>query len=77
MKTYYLHTIENTPAYFSKDDKQIVYANLDQSGVNQPLAKSLKQIEREQIITRKNRQAWGFAPDQPDHYGYVRVGVPR
>jgi hypothetical protein len=78
MKTYYLHTIDQKPAYFSKYDKQIVFAEdntwRDRHGA-QSLRKTVKQIRADQARTRKNRDAWGFK-DDAGKYGYVRVVVP-
>jgi hypothetical protein len=78
MKTYYLHTIENHPAHFSKSDKQIVYAEDNTWRDKQPpqyLRKSVKQILADQALTRKNRESWGFK-DDAGKYGYVKVVIP-
>lgn len=70
-----MHTIGNTPAYFSERDEQIVYAGTGGYGDGATLATSLRQIRREQQTTIRNRRSWGFT-DDPGKYHYVRVVTP-
>lgn len=76
--TYYLHTINGQPAYFSEPDGQIVYAAGDAWRGRlpaQPLRKTTRQIRRDQQTTIRNRLSWGMK-DGAGKYGYVRVTVP-
>jgi len=73
MKTYYMHTINGHPAFWSGNDEQICY--MDFYGKPSPLSKSLKQIRQEQQATIRYRRANGFKDDK-DKYGYKRVCVP-
>lgn len=72
MKTYYMHTINDTPAFMSENDEQICYMSF--YGKPNPLAESLKQIRREQQATIRYRKQCGFKNDK-DKYGYRRVCV--
>lgn len=81
MRTFYLHTIEGKPAYFSRSDGQIVFAEddtwRDKHGA-QYVRSSVRQIRRDQQTTIRNRVKWfgeGKATDL-GRYGYVRVVVP-
>lgn len=69
-KTIYIHTIDGRPAYFSEPDGQIVYVcHYDRAA--KP-AHSLKQIRKEQKITKENRKKWGF---NDNDYGYKRYKI--
>lgn len=71
MKTYYMHTLNGSPAAFFGDC--ICY--MSHYGKANPLASSLKQIRAEQKANIEARQELGANPDD-DAYGYRRVGVP-
>ena len=62
----YIHTIKNRPAYF--DGRQIVY--IRRYGKKPAAANSLKQIRREQELSRKFRISQGFS-DDPNKYSYA------
>lgn len=67
MKTYYLHTIDQQPAFF--DGTTICFVGR-RPGV---LCLSLAQIRREQKLSRIYRGQHKF---EPMAYGYVRVTLP-
>ncbi len=68
-KKYYMHTLNERPAEF--DGRRIVYMTFyGDPGV---LARDLKQIRREQDLSRKFREARGWQPMIGSH---VRVTVP-
>jgi hypothetical protein len=73
-RTYYLHTINNYPAFF--DGEQICFAGGASSRSPQRLCRSLRQVRREQSASARNRARWGFA-DWSDRLGYVRVHLPK
>lgn len=79
MRTMYMHTIEEKPAFYSVRDQQIVYADVLPRWRDRPnhvvLRASARQIKRDQTRSEKNRQAWGLN-DEPGKYGYVLVEVP-
>lgn len=65
MATYYMHTLNNHPAGFF-EGRSVCYA-----GKRIPLAYSLRQIQREQQVSKR------WHGDEPDlKYGYVTVIVP-
>ena len=68
--TYYLHTIDGKPAYFSRMCDAVVLRS--GFGPPQPMATSLAQIKREQRITIKWRKEHNL---QIGDYGHVRVHV--
>ena len=72
MKTYYLHTIDDQPAFFDGD--QICFAGGPYARHKQPLSLSLRQIRREQRISAASRARWGM--EDWGKRGYVRVHVP-
>jgi hypothetical protein len=71
--TYYLHTINDCPAFF--DGEQICFAGGATSRSPQRLCRSLRQIRREQSASVRNRKRWGFEAGS-DQIGYVRVHLP-
>lgn len=74
MKKYkYLHTINSIPASYSKPDGQICYITKYYIG---KLCDSLKQIRKEQGLTKKTRKSWGAEYNKKD-YSYIRVYVGR
>ena len=73
MKTYYMHTINGKPAFWSEDDGQICY--MDAFGKASLLSESLRQVRLEQKATIAHRKACGFHEDEKDKYGYRRVCV--
>ena len=73
MKTYYMHTINGKPAFWSENDRQICYMSF--YGKASPLSESLWQIRLEQKATIAYRKACGFHEDENDKYGYRRVSV--
>jgi hypothetical protein len=79
-RVMYMHTIEEKPAFFSRDDGQIVYADVLPRWRDRPthvlLRASVRQIKRDQARSIANREAWGLKPDAPGKYGYVLVDVP-
>ena len=72
MKTYYLHTIDGRPAFFSRDTQEIYYANFYGPAI--PLEHSLKDIKKQQALSRRNRAEAGFLTD--GIVGYRRVRIP-
>lgn len=66
MRNKYLHTINGQPAGYNGN--QICYG-----WAGMPLANTLKQIRKEQRLTKKERKKWGC--DDEDKYGYLRVEV--
>ncbi len=69
----YMHLIGNVPAFFSKSDGQICYADLEHPVI---LRKTLHQIKHDQSITVKNRTKWGYR-DREDSfiYSYIKVSL--
>lgn len=72
MKTIYIHTIDGKPAYFSETNGQIVYA--PRHGRAAEPAYSLKQIRREQKLTKEYREKRGYGYIQRE-YGYKRFRI--
>ena len=64
MKRIYIHTINGQPAYFSKHDGQIVYADAYSKG---EACNSLSQLKRQREKSIANRIAWGM---KDFNYGY-------
>lgn len=79
-RTYYLHTIDKQPAYFSKTDGQIVFAEDNtwrDHHAPQYLRKTVRQIRRDQQTAVRNRKKWfGANAIEVGKYGYVRVVLP-
>jgi len=73
MKTYYMHTINGKPAFWSENDGQICYMNV--YGKASLLSESLRQIRLEQKATIAYRKACGMPEDENDKYGYRRVAT--
>lgn len=71
-KAYYMHTIDGSPAFFSERSGQICYMNF--YGKPPKLAKSLKQIRREQELTREFRVRNNLKFDYA-FFSYRRVSV--
>lgn len=73
---YYMHLIEGKPAFWSKDDGQIVYADTDQDRriLPTPLVRSRNILMKQQQLSRTFRQSHGF---DILSYGYVIVEVPK
>lgn len=71
-KWFYLHTIDGVPAQYIPG-QQICYANSTRGngGVTR-LAKSLKQMRKEQKLSLEWRGKQGFETS-PFCYGYVRI----
>ena len=69
-KSWYMHTIEGKPAYYSEHNQQICYIcrRVNERGV--VLVSSLRKIRQQQAATRKQRAAWGCV-DSDDRYDYV------
>ena len=72
MTTYYMHTIDGKPAAFIED--QIYFMPYYGSAKCRTLARSLRQIRREQKKAAEFRAALGYHNDF--EYGYVRVATP-
>ena len=78
----YMHTLDGKPATFSARDGQIVFADQLPHWLDRPmrvsLRGSLRQIERDQEVTIRNRKRWKMAtPTESGRYGYVIVRRPR
>lgn len=70
----YIHTLDDAPAFFSKQDGQICFHAGNREKIKP--ARNLEQIRREQATTKKNREAWGFR-FEPRRYGYTIYNVSR
>lgn len=69
--TYYMHTVNGSPAYFNGE--QIVYWPNRLSRKHRPsMATSLAQIRDEQRRSSEQRKAWGFDPIISS-YSYIRI----
>lgn len=69
-KTYYMHTIDGKPAFWSGD--QICYASF--FGRPDRLEPSLKNIRKNERRSRKYRNDLGLSDNS--RYGYFRFVVP-
>lgn len=71
-RTYYLHTIDEKPAYFDGD--QVVFNGGRWARGPQPLATSLRQIKDERLrsILFRLKRGWRSGDGR---YGHVRVTV--
>lgn len=68
MKTKYMHLIDNCPGRFS--GKQICYAG--EKGFKVTLVNSLKQIKKEQKLSKEFRESQGWCDTS---YSYVLVEI--
>jgi len=66
-KVFYMHTLDNKPAVFT--GRTVCFATF--YGHANKLAKSLRQIKREQQISTTNR-----LPNSIFEYGHIRVELP-
>ncbi len=73
MTWFYLHTIDDQPAYFNGE--QLVFARGTYARRPQPLVQSLAQIRHEQKLDRAYRTANNLG--QAYELSYVRVSLPR
>lgn len=70
----YMHTINGIPAQYIPGE-QIEYAQGTRGGAGVArLALSIRQIKKEQRLSRKWRLSKGFGAT-PGDYGYVRIGT--
>ena len=71
----YLHTIDGRPAGFSKNDKQIVYANKNTTTKwKAKPVKDLRQIKEEQKKTFEFRKKNNYSYEESE-YNYVIIEV--
>jgi hypothetical protein len=70
IKYKYMHTLNKYPASFSGE--QVCYA----SQYVWKLCNTLKAIRKEQALTKKSRESWGFKYDKSE-YGYIKVVINR
>lgn len=72
MNKYYMHTIDSHPAFYNKNSNQICYGSFYGAVHHNILATSLKQIRKEQELTKNYRLGKGF-DYYSTKYGYILV----